>query len=209
MIRIDDLHLTQGSFALRGVSFDVPAGAYAVLTGRTGSGKTTLLETIAGLRRPSRGRVWLGGRDVTDLPPALRGVGYVPQDAAVFRTMTVADNLGFALAIRGNDPTGRVAELAKWLGLTALLGRRADALSGGEAQRVALGRALAARPAVLLLDEPLAALDDETRDGLIGVLEGIRGEGRTTVLHVTHNRDEADRLGGVRLRLSDGRVVPV
>lgn len=208
MIRIDDLHLTQGSFALRGVSFDVPAGAYAVLTGRTGSGKTTLLETIAGLRRPSRGRVWLGGRDVTDLPSADRGVGYVPQDAAVFRTMTVADNLGFALAIRGNDPTGRVAELAKWLGLTAILERRADALSGGEAQRVALGRALAARPAVLLLDEPLAALDDETRDGLIGVLEGIRGEGRTTVLHVTHNRDEADRLGGVRLRLSDGRVVP-
>lgn len=208
MIRVDDLHLSQGTFALAGVTLVVPTGAYAVLTGRTGSGKTTLLEAIAGLRRPSRGRVWLGGRDVTRLPPADRGVGYVPQDAAVFQTMTVAENLGFALAVRGADSTARVAELAAWLGLAPLLARRAVALSGGEAQRVALGRALAARPTVLLLDEPLASLDDETRESLVGVLEGIRVEGRTTVLHVTHNRGEADRLGGVRLLLGDGIVRP-
>lgn len=206
MIRVENLHLSQGDFAFAGVTLDVPAGAYAVLTGRTGSGKTTLLEVIAGLRRPSRGRIWLGGRDVTHLPPADRGVGYVPQDAAVFRTMTVAENLGFALAVRGDDPSARVGELADWLGLTALLSRQAVALSGGEAQRVALGRALAARPAVLLLDEPLASLDDETRDGLVGVLEKIRDDVRTTVLHVTHNRAEADRLGGMRLFLSDSLV---
>src|SRR5213078_3838148 len=114
---------------------------------------------------------------VTRLPPAARNVGYVPQDSALFRTMTVRENLAFALAVRGAERAvidARVAELSEWLGLAALLPRRAVGLSGGEAQRVALGRALAFRPDVLLLDEPLSALDEDTRTALYGLLRSVQ-----------------------------------
>jgi molybdate/tungstate transport system ATP-binding protein len=206
MIELDGVSVRQGAFALDGVTLAVPAGAYTVLLGPSGAGKTTLLEVVAGLRRPRAGRVRLRGADVTHLPPAARHVGYVPQDAALFRTMTVRENLGFALAVRGADSAARVAELAAWLGLGGLLDRRAVGLSGGEAQRVALGRALAFRPDVLLLDEPLNAVDEATRAALLDALDGLKRECRVTVLHVTHARAEADRLADVTLELDGGRV---
>jgi ABC-type sugar transport system ATPase subunit len=209
MVAVEGVSIRQGSFGIDGVGFTVPVGQYAVLLGKTGSGKTTLLEVIAGLRGPTRGRVLLRGRDVTGLPPAARNVGYVPQDAALFRTMTVRENLGFALAVRGLPRAGveeRVGELAGWLGLTELLSRKAVALSGGETQRVALGRALAFHPDVLLLDEPLNALDERTRDLLVDRLDSIRQSRKVTVIHVTHTRPEADRLGDLVLELDAGRV---
>jgi ABC-type sugar transport system ATPase subunit len=209
MVELDGISVRQGAFALAGVSFAVPAGAYAVLLGRTGCGKTTLLEVIAGLRAPRSGRVLLRGADATRLPPAARGVGYVPQDAALFSTMTVRENVGFGLAVRGApraEIDARVEELAGWLGLTAVLPRRAVGLSGGEAQRVALGRALASRPDVLLLDEPLSAVDEETRGELLGLLESVRKSHAATVIHVTHARPEAERLADVVLELDGGRV---
>ena len=209
MVALEDVGIRQGAFALDGVGFAVPAGSYAVLMGRTGSGKTTLLEVVAGLRSPSRGRVLLRGVDVTRWPPAARNDGYVPQDAALFRTMTVRDNLGFALAVRGVPRAAivaRVNELAGWLGLSKLLARRPVGLSGGEAQRVALGRALAFRPDVLLLDEPLNAVDEATRGQLVAILDDIRRSREVTVLHVTHTRTEADRLADVVLELDGGRV---
>lgn len=211
MISVEGLSIRQGAFALDGVSFAVPAGAYAVLMGRTGSGKTTVLEAVAGLRSPAAGRVVLGGRDVTALPPAARDVGYVPQDAVLFKTMTVRANLAFALNVRhapGPEIDARVAELADQLGVSHLLGRRAVGLSGGEAQRVALGRALAFRPAVLLLDEPLNAVDEDTRDKLGAFLARLRERHAMTVLHVTHNRAEADALADVVLRFEGGRIEP-
>jgi ABC-type sugar transport system ATPase subunit len=209
MVELDGVSIRQGAFALAGVSFAVPAGAYAVLLGRTGSGKTTLLEVLAGLRTPHKGRVLLRGMDATRLPPAARGVGYVPQDAALFRTMTVRENIGFALAVRGAPRAAidaRVNELAGWIGLTAVLGRRAVGLSGGEAQRVALGRALAFRPDVLLLDEPLSAVDERTRGELLGLLESVRKPRSVTVIHVTHARPEAERLADQVLELEGGQV---
>ena len=209
MVEVEDVTIRQGAFALDSVGFTVPAGAYAVLLGRTGCGKTTLLEVVAGLRSPARGRVLLRGRDVTRLPTAARGVGYVPQDAALFRTMSVRDNIGFALAVRGASRAeidARVKELAGWLGLTPLLARRAVGLSGGEAQRVALGRALAFRPDVLLLDEPLSAVDEATRGELLSLLEEVRLSRKATVIHVTHARTEAEKLADVVLELDGGRV---
>jgi molybdate/tungstate transport system ATP-binding protein len=209
VLAAENLGLRQGRFVLAGVSFTVPTGRYGVLMGRTGSGKTSLLEAVAGLRPVTAGRVLLDGRDVTRLPPAARGVGYVPQDAALFQTLTVRDHLAFALAVR-RAPAGqverRVAELAGWLGLGHLLDRRPAGLSGGEAQRVALGRALSFRPRFLLLDEPLSALDEETREQLVALLDGLRRTGDVTVLHVTHSRSEAERLGDVILTLEDGAV---
>jgi len=203
MIRVSGLSLRAGSFRLRDISFEVPEGGCAALMGRTGSGKTSILEAICGLRPIEAGRVELGGRDVSAQEPGERGVGYVPQDRALFRAMNVADNLGFALRVAGR-PTGGVPALAERLGIAALLDRRPDGLSGGEAQRVALGRALAAEPRVLCMDEPLTALDDETRDGLIELLARIRRETRVTVLYVTHSREEARRLADRVFRLENG-----
>lgn len=211
MIEVAGLAVRQGGFALAGVSFAVPAGRYAVLMGASGCGKTTILEAVAGLRGVTAGAVRLAGRDVTRLPPAARRVGYVPQDGALFDTMSVRDNLGFALEVRGDPPAEvaeRVDELAGWLELAPLLGRRPHRLSGGEKQRVALGRALAPRPPVLLLDEPLSSLDDDTRDHLVGVLARLRDAREVTVLHVTHNRSEAARLADLVFRFDAGAVRP-
>lgn len=210
MIRLTDLSIRQGVFTLSGLSLEVPAGRYGVLMGTTGCGKTSILEAVAGLRRVAGGRVFLGDRDVTDLPPGERGIGYVPQDAALFRTMTVYNHLAFALALRRVDPAAireRVKELAAWLGLIDLLPRRPVGLSGGEAQRVALGRALSFRPKYLLLDEPLSALDEDTRGRMIDLLNGLRKGGELTVLHVTHSRAEAERLADVRFRLAGGKLM--
>jgi molybdate/tungstate transport system ATP-binding protein len=209
MIAVEGLTVRQGAFALEGVSFAVPGGSYAVLSGTTGCGKTTLLEALVGLRRPSAGRVLLRGADATELPPAPRGIGYVPQDAALFRTMTVRENLGFALTLRGVARAAiaeRIDGLAERLDLRRILERRAVGLSGGEAQRVALGRTLAFRPDILLLDEPLNAVDEATRDRLLDVLGEIRESRTVTVIHVTHSRTEADRLADVHLELEGGRI---
>lgn len=209
MIALENVALSAGGFRLEGVGFEVGSGVYAVLMGKTGSGKTTLLEAICGLRALRGGAVRVGGRDVTALPPGERGIGYVPQDRALFPTMTVREQLGFGPSVRGWKPaeiSARVDELAALLGISALLDRRPAGLSGGEAQRVALGRALAARPDTLLLDEPLTALDDETREGMMALLGSVRKAAPVTVIHVTHSRDEARRLADRILVLRDGTV---
>jgi ABC-type sugar transport system ATPase subunit len=164
---------------------------------------------VAGLRGIFAGKVLLGEQDVTRLPPGERGIGYVPQDAALFRTMSVYNHLAFALILRRERSEAidrRVHELAGWLGIEHLLNRRPVGLSGGEAQRVALGRALSFHPKYLLLDEPLSSVDEEMRGSLIDVLNSIHKSGKLTVLHVTHNSAEADQLADIRFRLVEGRV---
>ena len=210
MIRGEGLTIRQGLFALTGVSFEVPTGRYGVLMGKTGCGKSSLLEAVSGLRRLQAGRVVLGQTDVTGLEPFERGIGYVPQDQALFATMTVADHLAFALRVRGQPRQTvdfRVAALADWLGLGHLLNRRPAGLSGGEAQRVALGRALSFRPPYLLLDEPLSSLDEGTRKGMVELLIRLRDDRRVTILHVTHSSSEAEQLGEICYRLADGAMV--
>jgi molybdate/tungstate transport system ATP-binding protein len=209
MIALENISWHAGSFRLDGVSFEIPARRYAVLMGRTGCGKTTLLEIICGLRRPDSGRVRIGDRDVTDEPPGARGIGYVPQDGALFPTMTVREQIAFALRLRhhpASEILKRVHELAEHLGVSRLLDRLPQNLSGGERQRVALGRALAAKPSVLLLDEPLSALDEELRDDLAALLKRIQGELGITALHITHSGREAAQLSDLLFRLDDGHV---
>ncbi len=211
MIRLENISWSAPGFDLRDVNFTVPAGRYGVLMGKTGTGKTSLLEVICGLREPLSGQVWLDGRDVTRLPPGARRLGYVPQDGAMFPTMTVREQIGFGLRMQRQDPAeieSRVSELARKVGVSHLLDRKPPGLSGGEKQRVALARALVMRPSVLLLDEPLASLDEETQSGLIDLLKGTQTEYGITVLHVTHSRREAEILGNARLRLFEGRVEP-
>lgn len=209
MIRVEQLHVAAGAFELKDLSFELPAGTYGVLMGRTGSGKTTLLEALCGLRRVRSGRIILDGEDVTEWTPARRLIGFVPQEASLFPHLKVRDQLGFSLAVRGwraDETRKRVEELADWLGLGPLLDRSTAGLSGGECQRIALGRALAFRPRFLCLDEPLSALDQETRESMCALLETVQSLTRVTVLHITHNLAEAERLADRTLTLRDGRL---
>jgi ABC-type sugar transport system ATPase subunit len=211
VIRVQELTVRAGTFRLENISFEVPTGQYAILMGRTGSGTTTILESLCGLKSVTKGSIELMGRNVTALKPAERGVGFVPQEGALFPTMSVGQQLGFALTIRRWETKAinhRVDELAELLDLQDLLDRRPAGLSGGERQRVALGRALAARPQVLCLDEPLSALDDATRAVMCSLLKTISQQTGVTTLHITHNRAEAQNLGDLLLTLENGVVRP-
>ena len=210
MIQVEDLSVRAGEFALDHISFTIPSGQYGVLMGKTGSGKTTVLEAICGLKKVLSGRILLESDDVTHLKPGERGIGFVPQDGALFSTMTIRDHLAFALVIRkwpSEKIDARVRELADLLGIAHLLVRRPHGLSGGERQRVALGRALASRPHVLCLDEPLSALDDETREEMYVLLRSVREQTGVTALHITHSLREAQALADKLILLKDGAMV--
>lgn len=207
MIELENVAIHLGGCRLTGVNLVVPRGGCAVVMGPTGCGKTSLVEAICGLRPIAAGVVRLRGVDVTASPPADRGIGYVPQDTALFDALTVRDNMAFALRVRAVPAgviAGRVAELAALLGVTHLLDRRPPGLSGGEAQRVAIGRALATGSDVLCLDEPLAALDDATKAEMCRLLRDVRARAAVTVLHVTHDAGEAHGLADVVYRFESG-----
>ncbi len=210
MIEFQQVSIRCGSFSLNNVSFRIEAGQYAVLMGKTGMGKTTILEAICGLRKVKNGRIFIRATDVTRWSPSDRQIGYVPQDLSLFPTLNVREHLEFSLRLRRvskSEIKQRTDELSEVLGVGHLLDRRVQGLSGGEAQRVALGRALAARPAILLLDEPLSALDQDTRNEMHEWLLKVKHVTGVTTLHVTHNIEEAEALADRRLALVDGRIV--
>jgi molybdopterin-binding protein len=202
MIQITDLRARVGSFVLADVTFSVPAGGYGVVIGPAGSGKTTLLETIAGVVRARVGTVRLGGADVTRLPPEQRRLSVVYQHAYLFPHLSVESNVRYGAADDGIART-----VAARFGVDALTGRTVDSLSGGERQLVALARALAVRPAVLLLDEPFAALDPRRRASVRREVRALQREWNFTVLQVTHDFAEAGLLGDVAILLDGGRVL--
>ncbi|MGE0756978.1 MAG: ABC transporter ATP-binding protein [Pirellulaceae bacterium] len=209
MIELREVTIRSGVFSLTTVNLTIPTGQYAVLMGGTGQGKTTILEAICGLKPVVSGRILLNGVDITQWKPADRGIGYVPQDLALFPTMTVREHLEFALRLRrvaASERAERVEELAEVLGIRPLLRRRMRGLSGGESQRVALGRALSFRPSVLLLDEPLNALDESTRDRLCELLRSVQRSTNLTTLHVTHSRDEARSVADALYVIAQGSV---
>ncbi|MAE20174.1 ABC transporter ATP-binding protein [Candidatus Poribacteria bacterium] len=210
MIEVENLTIQQGDFSITNVSFTVPEGTYGVLMGSTGSGKTSILEAVCGLRPIVSGRIVLTGVDVSHAKSADRNIGYVPQEGVLFQKMTVRQHLAFALKIRKWDNhqiQQRIDKLAELLGIGHLLHRRPKGLSGGERQRVALGRALSFKPEVLLLDEPLCALDDEVRHQMCNLLKYVQQDQGTTSLHVTHSTSEAIRLADYLFRIVGGKVV--
>jgi len=212
MIRTENLSIDLGEFRLRGVSLHVEPGEYFVLLGPTGAGKTVFLECVAGLHTPDSGEIFLGGERVTHWLPETRGVGYVPQDYALFPHLNVFQNIAYGLVERGVPPEEReprVQQAATLLGIAGLLHRRVTTLSGGEQQRVALARATVTQPRVLLLDEPLSAVDESTRQDLSGMLRRLHRETGTTVLHVCHNFQETLALATRVGVLHQGRLVQV
>ena len=209
MIILNDLSIHLGHFKLKQVNLTVKQNSYGVLMGKTGCGKTTILEAICGLRSVSSGSIHLGGRDVTNLKPAERGIGFVPQEGAVFTTMSVRKNIGFALSVRKWKRQAiyqRVDEIAGAVGVTHLLDRKPHGLSGGERQRIALARALAFKPDILCLDEPLSALDYDTRNDMCSLLKKITRETGVTTLHITHNRNEAVKLADQIFIFQNGAI---
>ncbi len=202
MLEVRSLYLEAGGFRLGELDLAVEEGEYFVLLGPSGSGKSLLLEAAAGLRAPARGRILWRGEDITSLPPEKRGFSLLYQDYALFPHMTVEENLAFGPRSRGLSRT-RAREEARLAagrtGVSHLLGRRPGSLSGGEKQRVALARALAAAPSLLLLDEPLSALDWGRRRELRRELKDLHRSTGAAFLHVTHDPEEAlylaDRIG--------------
>ncbi len=214
-IRVEDCGKTfaDGTRALEPLTLDIAQGETLVLLGPSGCGKTTMLRIIAGLERPDAGgRVLFNGADVTRVPIEARKVGMVFQSYALFPNMDVAANIAYGLKIRGVGKTeraARVAELVALTGIKGLEGRRIDQLSGGQRQRVALARAVAPRPGVLLLDEPLTALDAALRERLRGELDRLlRALGITTV-YVTHDQAEAMALGDRIVVMRKGAIAQV
>ncbi len=210
MIRLAGVGLRLGEFTLRDITLDVPEGGYGLVIGPSGSGKTTLLEAVAGLAPVSTGSITVRGQEVTYLPPERRGLGMVYQRYHLFPHFTVGQNIGYGLdrhRMSVSERRARVREVADALAIADLLERGVRRLSGGEAQRVALARALAPRPSILLLDEPFASLDPSTREGIRRELERIHEQEGITILHVTHDFDEALRLGDVVAVMALGEIV--
>jgi molybdate/tungstate transport system ATP-binding protein len=194
-LSISGLSARAGSFTLGPVSLDVPADRVLVVLGPSGAGKTVLLETIAGLRPQHAGQISLASTDITGLPPERRRIGLVFQDAALFPHLSVKDNIRFGPRARRAASLDSADSLLHQLGIAHLAGRSPRSLSGGERQRVALARALAIQPGLLLLDEPLSALDQPTREDMRALLQRLLTELEIPAAHVTHDRDEALSIG--------------
>lgn len=210
MLEIRQLETSAGEFQLRSVTLTAEAGSYGILLGPPGSGKSVLVETICGLRRATAGRVVIDGIDVTTQAPRDRLVGYVPQDYVLFPAQRVVDNITFGLRARGTsrrEARGEVRWVTDLLGIGHLLERWPATLSGGEKQRVALARALAIRPHLLLLDEPVSALDEGLRERVCQDLRRFQRELGITTLHISHNIEEALAVSDWAAVMGDGRLL--
>jgi len=195
--------------AVEDFTLAVPEGEILALLGPSGCGKTTVLRIVAGLERPDAGRVFLAGRDATDWPPEKRGVGLVFQSYALFPHLSVGANIAYGLRFRGGDRKRRVGELLALVGLAGYERRKPHQLSAGQQQRVALARALAPEPRVLLLDEPLSALDAALRKDLRAELRALLGKLGMTALYVTHDQEEALALADRVAVMREGRLEQV
>lgn len=210
MIEVKNLSVDLTHFHLRDINLEVRKGEYFIVLGPTGAGKTVLLESIAGLHNIKSGEIWLDGKEITSLSPEKRDISVVYQDYVLYPHLSVRENILFGLKLqkRPKHETKAILDrLAGLLNISHLLERRPDSLSGGESQKVALARALAVKPKVLLLDEPLSALDPQTRENIQHELRQIHGRLNITIIHVTHDFEEAVALGDRIAVMSNGHIV--
>jgi len=212
-IQVRDLHVAYGGTpVLHGVSLDFAPGTFTALLGASGCGKTTLLRSLCGFVPVRSGSILVGDRDVALLPPEKRGMAMVFQSYALWPHMTVLQNIGYGLKLRGaarTEISAKVASLLAMLGLSGYEGRKVTALSGGQRQRVALGRALAVDPPILLLDEPLSNLDAKIRMTMRHEIRAIQQRLGVTAIHVTHDREEAMTMADRLVIMQAGRIAQV
>ncbi|WML67029.1 MAG: molybdate transport system ATP-binding protein [Methanoregula sp. SKADARSKE-2] len=210
MLRIESLSITLEEFSVRDVSLEIPRGEYFIILGPTGAGKTVLLETIAGIHTPGSGRIFLGDREITSTEPRSRKIGMLYQDYMLFPHLTVEENIAFGLRQRKlptEEQHAVVNEMCSFLEIDHLTGRYPRSLSGGEQQRVALARALVLRPEILLLDEPLSALDSQTREWLRRELSRVQKLTGMTIIQITHHLDDVFALADRIAIMHEGRIV--
>ena len=205
MLKVTNLSVSYaGTPIINGLSFEVPTATSLAITGPSGVGKSTVLQAICGLVRISSGAISIDDRDITQLPTHKRGIGMVTQSSDLFPHLTVSQNIAFGLRMRGTstkDTSHRVQEMLELVGLPNFALRDIQTLSGGESRRIALARALAPSPSILLLDEPFTGLDDETRDVLIYQMKSILQSSSMTSILVTHDHSEADFLSSSSVSL--------
>ncbi len=209
MIQLKNLNVKMPGFALREINISIEQGEFFTLLGPTGAGKTVVLESVIGIIPITNGHVIINGKDVTRLPPEKRGIGIVYQDFALFPHLTVYENITYGLRyhkVNGKEPGKNLGFIIKRLSLEPLLQRSILNLSGGEKQRVALARALAVDPSVLLLDEPLSALDPNFREDIREIIKRLHIETGITVLMVTHDFTEAHFLAQNAAVINNGRI---
>ena len=213
MIEVKGLYKDWKEFSLKNITLEIKKGEYFVILGPTGAGKTLLLETIAGFHIPDRGDVRIEGRDVTSVPPERRRIGFIYQDYSLFPHLTVEENIVFGLKVKKSSSPDtnrkRVKEIMAWLSISHLAHRYPATLSGGEQQKVAIARAVAIEPSILLLDEPLSALDLRTKDYLREDLKRVKEEFGIAMVHVTHDQTEALILADRIAVMMHGRIVQV
>ncbi|MCX8118226.1 MAG: ABC transporter ATP-binding protein [Desulfobacterota bacterium] len=212
MIKIESLSIDVGTFKLKDLDITIEEGSFHFLLGPTGSGKTLILESIIGLHRPERGKIWVGQKEVQRLPPERREISYVPQDLALFPHLSVRENILYGIRARNHMPKNYeeyLESLIRAMRVEGLLDRYPARLSGGEKKRVALLRALAPQPKLLLLDEPLSGLDPSIKIEILYLLKALHASFRPTVLCVSHDFEEAYMLGERITVFMDGKVEQV
>ena len=210
ILEVRDLRKTYGDREiLHGISFDVHAGEFLSILGPSGCGKTTTLRLLIGLETPDGGTITSGGRDLTKLAPSQRGMGIVFQDYALFENMTVQQNVEYPLSFRDNLKANKAqiaSDLLARVGLADQGSKRVSQLSGGQQQRVSIARTLALNPGVILFDEPMSALDVETRLALRADLKQIQAEFGTTMIYITHDQEEAFALSDRVMVMHNGAI---
>ena len=212
MIRIENISKNLGEFFLNDVTLDIEKGEYFVVLGPTGAGKTILLEAIAGIYSPDRGKIFMDGRDITNVPPRSRNISMVYQDYMLFPHLTVEKNISFGLKLKKittKEIKKKIDGISRMLNVRHLFHRFPGTLSGGEKQRIAIARAVVTEPKALLLDEPLSALDAQTREGLRYELKKIHSVTGITIIHVTHNFEEVFSLGDSVAVMNEGKIIQV
>ena len=210
MIEIKNLYGALGEFHLRDINLKVNKGEYLAILGPTGAGKTVLVEYVVGIYKPNKGSILIDGEDITSLYTEERNIGYVPQDYALFPNLTVERNISYGLEARNMRPenvSSIISEIISQLKIDYIRHRMPLNLSGGEKQRVALGRAMATEPRVLLLDEPLSALDENLRTELARELRRMQRDVNGTFIHVCHNFEEASDAADQIAIMNDGRII--
>lgn len=210
MLKVESICKRYPRFSLHEITLHVEKGEYYILFGPTGAGKSLIFEIIAGIRKPDSGQVFIGNKELTNRDPSRRNIGYVPQDYALIPFKTVRQNIAFGLEARKlpmGEKKKRISEILTLLGIEHLADRKPDHLSGGEKQRVTLGRALVIQPDILLLDEPLSAVDENTGDQLMKEIKTLHKQLGMTILHICHRLEEVFYLADRMAVIQDGIIV--
>ncbi|MEA2013582.1 MAG: ATP-binding cassette domain-containing protein [Verrucomicrobiota bacterium] len=208
-LQIENLALSAGNFKLKNISFHIEQDEYFVLKGLTGSGKSLIMKAICGLIRLDSGKILIDGKDVTNLQPRFRKVGYIPQNSLLFPHLNVEENIAFGLKFKDfskNKITEEVDKITELVGISQLLNRNVLNLSGGEKQKVNICRALILKPKILLLDEPLSAVDEGHRDKLCSILKSLQKKTKIPAMHISHNKKETELIADRISILENGKI---